>query len=84
MAHRNGAFVVETLQDHLDTGDDCTLFCRCQRARKIPVTRLVEIFGADFRIVPNRDYFLSRFKCEKCGSRPVTVHFTPGNVPNGW
>ncbi len=84
MGHRNGAYVVETLQDHLEVEDHCTLFCRCHHSRQMPIERLIEIFGSDFNVRPHRDYFLGRFRCERCGARPMTVHFTPGNVPKRW
>ncbi len=35
--------------------------------------KLIETFGPDFIISKNRNAFLRRFKCQKCGDRAVQV-----------
>lgn len=81
MGRKNGAYVVETLQDHLDSGEICTLFCGHNHSKTIGFDRLIEIFGADFKIVPSRDYLLSRFRCSRCGGRAVQIIIGSGDTP---
>lgn len=83
MGRRNGAYVVETLQDHLDCGDTCTLFCAQTHSKTFGFDKLIEIFGADFHIRKNRDAFLRRFKCQRCGGRAVQIIIGSGAAP-GW
>jgi hypothetical protein len=81
MGHRNGAYVVETLHDHLESGETCTLYCAKNHSKTIGFDKLIEIFGADFIISKNRNAFLRRFKCQKCGGRAVQVIIGTSKTP---
>ena len=75
---------ISTLKDKLDYGYGLTLFCSCGHSMDLSIPKMIETFGESFSIVGNKDYFLSRFRCNKCGGRPITVHLKSPNVPNGW
>ncbi len=75
---------ISTLKDHLDYGYGLTLFCSCGHSLDLSLPKMIEIFGENFSIVSNRDYFLGRFRCNDCRRRPITVHLKSPNVPKGW
>ncbi|GGA60677.1 hypothetical protein [Pelagibacterium lentulum] len=81
MPRTERGWIISTLQDHLEADHTHTLYCVCGHRLTLSTPRLIEIFGPDFEISKNRDYFLSRFRCNDCGKRPAQVTLSPGNVP---
>jgi len=81
MPRTERGWIISTLQDDLEYGQTLTIHCRCGHKLTLSTPRLIEIFGPDFEIVKNRDYFLSRFRCNDCGQRANQVTVSPDNVP---
>ena len=53
----------------------------CRHSQALDWDKLIEAFGPDFVIPRQRDYFLSRLRCSKCGSGHVGIIM---NAPGGY
>lgn len=66
-----------TLREYRDQGYRIYLHCepkigRCSHYAEMRWDQLIQYFGVDFEIVPNRARFLSLFRCEKCGGKDIS------------
>lgn len=71
----------------LANGYGITAFCEapgdppCRHSQALDLTKLIEAFGPDFIIPNEREKFVSRLRCSKCGSRHVSIIITsPGGI----
>lgn len=75
---------MSTLGDMKARGVNITLYCQpnegpgCYHATTPSIDQLIQYFGVDFDISANRDMFLGRFVCQKCGRRFATVRMGQG------
>ncbi|WP_196258549.1 hypothetical protein [Pelagibacterium limicola] len=74
-------WTIQTLQDKLEGGYRLTIHCACGHSLSLSLPKLIEVFGADFVVSENRDYFLSRFVCNACGRRAIGVTMSPSGTP---
>lgn len=82
MPRTEHSYVVSTLQDHLDTGSTLTIYCICGHRQRLSLPRLIEIFGADYEIVKNRERFLRRFRCNECGEHANQIIHGSSHKPS--
>ena len=73
-----------TLGEMKARGVNVTLYCQpnegpgCYHATTPSIDQLIQYFGVDFDISANRDAFLGRFVCQKCGRRFATLRMGQG------
>jgi len=53
----------------------------CRHSQQLDWDKLIEAFGPDFVIPRQRDFFLSKLRCSKCGSKKVGIIM---GAPNGY
>lgn len=64
---------VATLQDLIDGGYALTAYhqraCpQCTHSAELDLLALRDKYGPDFSIIEHRDWFVSRMRCERCGT----------------
>lgn len=71
-------------------GHRITAFCEtqpprgelpCRHSQELDWDKLIEAFGPDCVIPSQRDYFLSRLSCSKCGGKAIGIIM---NAPGGY
>lgn len=77
-----------TLGELRDRGERLTIYCHtispryCGNSWSPSMDQMVQYFGVDFDPVKQRQEFLRRLICEKCGQRDIaTIWHPPANTP---
>ena len=73
-----------TLREIKDSGWRVTVHCEanlvgriCAHYTQPRIDQLIQYLGGDFDLVLQRNEFLSRFKCQRCGSKNATIRTVP-------
>jgi hypothetical protein len=56
---------------------------KCAHYHQLGIDQLIQYLGTDFDLHQRRDEFLSRFVCERCGSRSATIRMVPASGEGG-
>jgi hypothetical protein len=70
---------VPTLGEMKASGEGLIFYCKpnggqaCHHTWTPSIDQLIQYFGVDFEVVANREAFLARFVCEKCGRRSADI-----------
>ena len=79
-----------TLGEMKQAGFRLTIHCEgriggpvCTHFAEPGMDQLIQYFGVDFDIYALRGAFLSRFRCERCGSFNATIRLRPGDDTPG-